>query len=450
MSQIVAYYRVRPRSRAARGLGLEAQRAAVQAFAKAEGLEIAAEFTEVETGKGADALDRRPQLAAALKAAKRSKACVCVAKLDRLSRDVHFISGLMAQRVPFIVCALGRNVDPFTLHIYAALAEQERRMISSAPIAGLAGGQGARRRARQPGAGEGQAEAAAARDAALRETLASMAGLSSRAIAARANRARHRVPARRRVVAQERATDDGAARVVRGQPRPRKPGVELRRRGRAGPPRKICFLGGLGGSACRSRAWPRYRKEREGATTMTYREEFRDFDPATMPTIPRVGACVVGNEPAPRSRRAGTSSTSTTPTCSCARCRPRRRASSSCSTRTRRSSPTTGTRSCGTWSRTRRSRRDDSATSCATPPRGACDFLCGATAIARPLSPASSAPREGAYSRANCLPANGEKHAELYRDGAGQPRPLMFGRGLSAGWPERRPAEILVWGGAGA
>ena len=72
----------------------------------------------------------RPQLAAALKYAKRSKASVCVAKLDRLSRDVHFISGLMAHRVPFIVCALGRNVDPFTLHIYAALAEQERRMIS--------------------------------------------------------------------------------------------------------------------------------------------------------------------------------------------------------------------------------------------------------------------------------------------------------------------------------
>ena len=54
-----------------------------------------------------------------------------VAKLDRLSRDVAFIAGLMAQRVPFMVAELGRNADPFMLHIYAALAEQERRMISA-------------------------------------------------------------------------------------------------------------------------------------------------------------------------------------------------------------------------------------------------------------------------------------------------------------------------------
>ena len=99
-------------------------------------MHVAHEFVEVETGKGADALDKRPQLAAALKMAKKLKAPVVVAKLDRLSRDVHFISGLMAQRVPFIVCALGRSVDPFTLHIYAALAEQERRMISQRTSAG--------------------------------------------------------------------------------------------------------------------------------------------------------------------------------------------------------------------------------------------------------------------------------------------------------------------------
>ena len=66
------------------GLGLEAQRKAVAAFAKVEGFEIIAEFTEVETGKGADALDRRPQLKAALKAAKKAKCEVAVAKLDRL------------------------------------------------------------------------------------------------------------------------------------------------------------------------------------------------------------------------------------------------------------------------------------------------------------------------------------------------------------------------------
>ena len=88
------------------------------------------EFTEVETGKGADALDRRPQLAAALATARQAKCPVLVAKLDRLSRDVAFIAGLMAQRVPFIVAELGADADPFMLHLYAALAEKERRQIS--------------------------------------------------------------------------------------------------------------------------------------------------------------------------------------------------------------------------------------------------------------------------------------------------------------------------------
>ena len=130
MLPLVAYYRVSTQGQGRSGLGLAAQRAAVQAFAKTEGLEIAAEYTEVETGSGADALAKRPELRAALKAAKLHRASVAVAKLDRLSRDVAFIAGLMSQKVPFIVTALGKDVDPFTLHIYAALAEQERRMIS--------------------------------------------------------------------------------------------------------------------------------------------------------------------------------------------------------------------------------------------------------------------------------------------------------------------------------
>jgi DNA invertase Pin-like site-specific DNA recombinase len=111
------------------GLGIEAQRAAVARFAEAEGYTVIAEFTEVETGKGADALDRRPQLAGALAAGKTGKCPVIVAKLDRLSRDVAFIAGLMAQRVPFIVAELGADADPFMLHLYAALAEKERRLI---------------------------------------------------------------------------------------------------------------------------------------------------------------------------------------------------------------------------------------------------------------------------------------------------------------------------------
>jgi len=71
-----------------------------------------------------------PQLAVALAEAKHRKCAVAVAKLDRLSRDVHFISGLMAERVQFVVTELGADVDPFPLHLYAALAEKERRLIS--------------------------------------------------------------------------------------------------------------------------------------------------------------------------------------------------------------------------------------------------------------------------------------------------------------------------------
>jgi DNA invertase Pin-like site-specific DNA recombinase len=85
---------------------------------------------EVETGKGADALARRPELRKALPEAKRRKCAMVVAKLDRLSRDVAFIPGLMSKRVPFIVGTLGPNVDPFMLHIYAAMAQEERRIIS--------------------------------------------------------------------------------------------------------------------------------------------------------------------------------------------------------------------------------------------------------------------------------------------------------------------------------
>jgi len=69
------------------------------------------------------------QLAAALKAARKRKAPIIVAKLDRVSRDVHFISGLMQHNMPFIVAEPGADADPFMPHIYAALAEKERRYI---------------------------------------------------------------------------------------------------------------------------------------------------------------------------------------------------------------------------------------------------------------------------------------------------------------------------------
>src|SRR3954447_8721310 len=138
MERAVAYYRVSTRQQQRSGLGIEAQRAAVGRFAEAEQLTIMAEYVEAETGKGADALDRRPKLAAALAAARSAKCCVVVSKLYRLSRDVAFVAGLMAQRVPFIVAELGRDADPFMLHLYAALAEKERRLISERTKAALA------------------------------------------------------------------------------------------------------------------------------------------------------------------------------------------------------------------------------------------------------------------------------------------------------------------------
>ena len=138
MDRAVAYLRVSTRQQQRSGLGIEAQRATIARFAEAENITIIAEYVEAETGKGADALDRRPHLAAALAAAKTAKCCVLVSKLDRLSRDVAFVAGLMAQRVPFIVAELGRDADPFMLHLYAALAEKERRLISERTKAALA------------------------------------------------------------------------------------------------------------------------------------------------------------------------------------------------------------------------------------------------------------------------------------------------------------------------
>ena len=138
MTSAVTYCRVSTARQGKSGLGIDAQRTAIERFAEAEGIEIIGEHVEVETGKGADALDRRPELAAALAAARKARCPILVAKLDRLSRDVHFISGLMAHRVPFIVAELGTDVDPFLLHLYSALAEKERALISARTKAALA------------------------------------------------------------------------------------------------------------------------------------------------------------------------------------------------------------------------------------------------------------------------------------------------------------------------
>ena len=183
-TSVVAYFRVSAECQGRSGLGLEAQRKAVEQFAAAEAMHVVHEFREVETGKGADALDRRPQLAAALKMAKKLKAPIVVAKLDQLSRDVHFISGLMTQRVPFIVTALGRNVDPFMLHIYAALAEKERALISQRTKAALAAAKNRGVKLGNPGLNAARDAAVAARDTDLQPILTELRGRSYGTIAA--------------------------------------------------------------------------------------------------------------------------------------------------------------------------------------------------------------------------------------------------------------------------
>jgi DNA invertase Pin-like site-specific DNA recombinase len=135
----IAYTRVSTAEQGRSGLGLEAQRAAIAAFAEREGIAVQAWHADVQSGKRvSDTLTERPGLSAALAASQAAGVPVLVSKLDRLSRDVHFISGLMAHKVPFLVAELGADVDPFMLHLFAALAEKERAMISQRTKAALA------------------------------------------------------------------------------------------------------------------------------------------------------------------------------------------------------------------------------------------------------------------------------------------------------------------------
>lgn len=129
--QYVAYYRVSTTKQGQSGLGLEAQRSAVQAFTQSE--TVIAEFTEIETGKR----DDRPQLNAALQFAAKHSATLVIAKLDRLSRDVHFISGLLKRNVPIKACDMP-YADNFQFHIMAAVAEKEREMIGERTRAAIA------------------------------------------------------------------------------------------------------------------------------------------------------------------------------------------------------------------------------------------------------------------------------------------------------------------------
>src|SRR6202162_1885368 len=130
MQAAFGYLRVSTREQGRSGLGLAAQRFEIEAFARREGFSVKSWHQDVQTGAGVDALQLRPGLATALKEAKSAHFPLIVSRLDRLSRNVHFITGLMEHRVHFIVAALGRDCDHFVLHVYTSLAEQERRLIS--------------------------------------------------------------------------------------------------------------------------------------------------------------------------------------------------------------------------------------------------------------------------------------------------------------------------------
>ena len=202
---LIAYRRVSTARQGASGLGLEGQEAAVREYARAANGTLLRAYTEVETGKRAD----RPELAKALSDCKRSRAVLVIAKLDRLARNVHFLSGLMEAGVEFVCCDMP-SANRLTLHIMAAVAEDEAKRISERTKAGLAAykARGGVLGAARPGAyrlkgganpkaaqraGEVATEKARAAYEDLAPVIAGMQadGLSLRAIAGRLNAKGH-------------------------------------------------------------------------------------------------------------------------------------------------------------------------------------------------------------------------------------------------------------------
>jgi DNA invertase Pin-like site-specific DNA recombinase len=129
--KFVSYTRVSTAKQGESGLGLDAQRDAIKQHVGTG--ELLREFKEVESGKRSD----RPELLKALAFCRQKKATLVIAKLDRLSRNVHFLSGLMEAKVPFIACD-NPSATPLTLHILAAVAENEAKAISARTRAALA------------------------------------------------------------------------------------------------------------------------------------------------------------------------------------------------------------------------------------------------------------------------------------------------------------------------
>jgi DNA invertase Pin-like site-specific DNA recombinase len=133
MQPLIGYIRVSTAKQGISGLGLEAQLSAIDTFARQSGGEVIRMYREVESGRN----NERPQLSAAIAHAKRARAKLVIAKLDRLARNVHFVSGLMETKVDFIALDIP-NANPLTIHIMAAMAEAEAMAISARTKAALA------------------------------------------------------------------------------------------------------------------------------------------------------------------------------------------------------------------------------------------------------------------------------------------------------------------------
>lgn len=190
MSNIVAYYRVSTSKQGKSGLGLEAQQQAVTAYAASSGCEIIESFTEVESGKN----NNRPELTEALELCEITGARLVIAKLDRLSRSVAFLSGLMESKVKFTACD-NPQASELTIHILAAVAEAERKAISERTKAAL---QAAKQRGQVLG-NPNIAEARAVRD---------MKAALKKATEARVNASKLRAEKVMRVI--EKARENGA------------------------------------------------------------------------------------------------------------------------------------------------------------------------------------------------------------------------------------------------
>jgi DNA invertase Pin-like site-specific DNA recombinase len=177
-SKFVAYYRVSTDNQGKSGLGLDARRKAVLDYLDGGKWELLEEFTEVESGKNGD----RPELKKAIAFAKKHRARLVIAKLDRLSRNVAFIATLLEKKVDFVAVD-NPHATKFNLHILAAVAEFERDAISKRTREALAAAKARGQQLGDPEIGQRSRVAADAHAESLREIVTPLAGRTTRAIA---------------------------------------------------------------------------------------------------------------------------------------------------------------------------------------------------------------------------------------------------------------------------